>query len=82
MANRAQALDCAGTKAGDFVNLKDFPPGQFGEWTHIASVGGRLFVYNSTTRAATAGELDAAGDFVNLKDFVPGQFGVWTNIAG
>lgn len=32
--------------SGEYTNLKDFPAGQFGYWTHITSVGGRLFFYN------------------------------------
>jgi len=45
------------------------------------NVGGRLFFYNSQTRAAASGELDALGAFINLKDFAAGQFGTWTHIV-
>ncbi|SDM65883.1 hypothetical protein SAMN04487981_102159, partial [Streptomyces sp. cf386] len=64
-----------------FVNLKDFPAGQFGDWTHIVPARRRLFFYNKNTRAAASGELNSSGDFVHLKDFPAGQFGDWTHIG-
>ncbi|MFF9055936.1 hypothetical protein ACF09Z_32850 [Streptomyces erythrochromogenes] len=67
--------------SGDFVNLKDFPAGQFGDWTHIVPTHRRLFFYNRQTRAAASGELDDSGDFINLVDFPAGQFGNWTHIG-
>ncbi|MEU4039571.1 hypothetical protein, partial [Streptomyces collinus] len=65
---------------GDYINLKDFPAGQFGDWTHIVPSGDQLFFYSKDTRAAGSGKLDG-GDYINLKDFPAGQFGDWTHIS-
>jgi hypothetical protein len=67
--------------AGNFINLKDFPAGGFGAWTHIVSDDRRLFFYNSETTAAASGRLNPDGSFTNLQDFPAGNFGEWTNIV-
>ncbi|MFJ5827998.1 hypothetical protein, partial [Streptomyces sp. NPDC093089] len=37
--------------------------------------------YNSNTRAAGSGQLDASGDYAHLKSFPAGQFGTWGEIV-
>ncbi|MFE5186608.1 hypothetical protein [Streptomyces sp. NPDC056628] len=70
--------------SGNYINLRDFPQGQFSKWTHIASLdSGQLFFYNNGEQGtqAASGRLDADGEYTNLVDFPTNQFGHWSIIV-
>ena len=63
------------------ITTASFPPGYFGEWTHIIRGSGSILIFmNARTGAAGVGAVDRSGQFINLQDYPAPGFGTrWTH---
>ena len=62
--------------------LHDFAPAALGHFSHIVTIGNRLFFYNDSEKSGTTVELDQGGNIVTKHDFAaPGSLGHFSHIV-